>query len=89
MRTSAEVFYYRPVISNPAFLSSSVVLDAGDGNTAIGYCNVDRGASRKRGMCTFWAGSGTLAGFQAIVTVTVDAEKLWHWQGSYVLGASK
>src|SRR5438552_1546081 len=43
----SKVFYYGPVISNPAFLSSSIVLDAGNGNTAVGYCNVNRSANPK------------------------------------------
>ena len=86
----SKVFYYGPVISNPAFLSSSIILDAGDGNTALGHCNVNRSATPKLGICAFWAGSGSLAGFQAIVMVTADAEKakVWHWDGSYVLAPS-
>jgi len=85
----SKVFYYGPVLKNPEFLSSSVVLDAGGDNTAVGYCNVDRAATPKLGICTFWAGSGSLAGFQAIIRVTVDANKSWHWDGSYSLSPSQ
>jgi hypothetical protein len=85
----AKIFYYGPVTDSPAFLSSSVVLDAGNGNTAVGYCNVDRGANPKLGMCAFWSGSGSLSGLQAIVKVTVDANKFWHWDGSYILSPSQ
>jgi hypothetical protein len=76
----SKVFYYGPVIG-PVILSTYVVLDAGNGNTAIGYCNVD--LPKSSGTCTFWAGSGTLTGFQAIVTLTVDGAGLFHWDGSY------
>jgi hypothetical protein len=78
------VFYYGPVIG-PAILSTYVVLDAGDGNTAIGYCNVE--LAKSAGTCTFWAGSGTLTGFQAIVTLTIDGAGLYHWDGSYSIAA--
>src|SRR5436190_1168186 len=65
----SKVFYYGPVIG-PAILSTYVVLDAGGDSTAIGYCNVE--LAKSSGTCTFWAGSGALTGFQAIVTLTID-----------------
>jgi hypothetical protein len=75
--------YYGPVLG-PAIISSSVVLDAGDGNTASGYCNVDL-SGEPVGMCAFVGGSGSLAGFQSILKVTVDADGTWHWIGTYHL----
>jgi hypothetical protein len=75
--------YYGPVLG-PAIISSSVVLDAGNGNTASGYCNVDLSGA-PAGMCAFVAGSGSLAGFQSILQVTVDADGTWHWVGTYHL----
>jgi len=81
-----KVFYYGPVTGSPLFTSSSVVLDAGVGNTAIGHCIVDDEGSPPLGMCAFSAGSGSLAGFQAIVKVTVDEKKIYHWDGGYLLG---
>lgn len=75
-----KAIYYGPVLG-PAILSTDVVLDAGDGNTAIGYCNVD--LPKGVGACTFWAGSGMLAGFQALVNLTVDSTGLFHWDGAY------
>jgi hypothetical protein len=89
MPVGTKVFYYGPVIDNDAFLSSIVVLDAGNGSTAIGYCSVDSGSSPVLGMCSFSSGSGSLTGFQAIVKVTVDASQLWHWEGSYTLSPSQ
>jgi hypothetical protein len=75
-----KAIYYGPVLG-PAILSTDVLLDAGDGNTALGYCNVD--FEKGVGVCTFWAGSGTLAGFQALVNLTVDSTGLFHWDGAY------
>jgi hypothetical protein len=76
----ARVIYYGPVIG-PVILASAILIDAGDGNTAIGSCNVN--LPKSAGTCTFWAGSGTLAGFQAIVTLTIDNKGLFHWDGGY------
>jgi hypothetical protein len=84
-----KVFYYGPVINDDAFLSSTVVLDAGNGNTAIGFCSVDSGSKPVLGMCSFSSGSGSLTGFEAIVKVTVDGNELWHWNGSYTLYPSQ
>ena len=84
-----KIFYYGPMTGSPLFTSSSVVIDAGVGNTAIGYCIVEDNANPPLGKCAFSAGTGTLAGFQAIATVTVDAKQIWHWDGGYVIGAAK
>lgn len=46
-------------------------------------------ASPMQGTCAFHAGSGTLAGFQAVVKVTVDDKQIYHWDGGYLLGAAK
>jgi len=62
-----------------------VLIDAGVGNTATGTCIVDLSGT-PLGMCSFLEGSGTLAGFQAIATVTMDASGSWHWDGSYHIG---
>lgn len=32
-------------------------------------------------MCSFTAGSGTLAGFNALIDVTEDAQSAFHWDG--------
>ena len=79
-----EGLYYGPVANNPNFSSNNVLLDDGAGNTAMGNCIVDFGAGPK-GMCAFYAGSGTLEGFTAVVHVTMDADNLWHWDGGYTL----
>lgn len=81
-----KVLYYGPVANNPSFSSNKVILDDGAGSTAAGNCIVDFGAG-PAGMCAFYAGSGKLAGFQAIVQVSVDAKQVWHWKGGYLLAA--
>jgi hypothetical protein len=81
-----RAIYHGPVLG-PVFLSSSVVLDAGDGNTAFGHCNVDLSAPSPVGTCAFWSGSGSLTGFQAVVKLTTDTTGLFHWDGSYTFEA--
>jgi hypothetical protein len=82
-----KVLYYGPVTNNPNFSTNNVVLDDGAGNTAAGNCIVYFGAG-PAGMCAFYAGSGKLAGFQAVVKVSVDGKQIWHWEGGYLLGAA-
>ena len=84
-----KIFYYGPVTGSPLFTSSAALLAVGPNDSAVGYCVVYDTATPPLGTCAFHAGSGTLAGFQAIVKVTVDDKQLWHWEGGYLLGASK
>jgi hypothetical protein len=82
------VWYNGPVVASTYFMSSHVLLDAHDGSTASGYCMFDYSKStafstESIGMCSFWGGTGTLAGFNAMVGVTVDASGLWMWDGTY------
>ncbi len=82
-----KILYYGPVTGSPLFSSSAAVIAVGNGDSAVGYCVVYDTASPPLGTCAFHAGSGTLAGFQAIVKVTVDDKQIWHWDGGYLLGA--
>lgn len=84
-----KIFYYGPVTGSPLFTSSTAVIAVGNGDSAVGYCVVYDTASPPLGTCAFHAGGGTLAGFQAIVTVTVDDKQIWHWDGGYLLGTAK
>ncbi|MBC7479192.1 MAG: hypothetical protein H7317_14025 [Pseudorhodobacter sp.] len=79
------VFYLGPVLG-PVILSTEVVLDAGGGNLALGYCSVE--LAKSAGACTFRAGSGTLTGFQAIVNLTIDEKGLFHWDGGYAMAGN-
>lgn len=87
--SGTKILYYGPVVSSPYFSSSTAVIAVGNGDTAVGYCVVYDTASPPLGTCAFHAGSGALAGFQAIVKVTVDDKQIWHWDGGYLLGAAK
>jgi hypothetical protein len=79
----SKVWYQGPVLTNTYFLSSNVLVDAGNGSTATGYCIFDARATESAGLCTFWAGTGALTGFTAILHVTVDAQGVWHQDGVY------
>ena len=80
-----EIWYQGPVLSNNYFLSSNVKVDTLNGSTATGYCIFDARAGEKAGMCTFWAGTGDLAGFTSILHVSVDNLRVWHLDGVYYL----
>jgi hypothetical protein len=84
-----RIYYYGPVVANPLFGSNTAVIAVGNGDAAIGYCVTYDSASPPVGTCAFHAGSGTLAGFQAVVKVTVDDKQIWHWDGGYLLDATK
>lgn len=84
-----KILYYGPVTGSPYFGSSTAVIAVGNGDSALGYCVTYDTASPPSGTCAFHAGSGTLAGFQAVVKVTVDDKQIWHWDGGYLLGAAK
>ena len=82
----SKVWYLGPILQDTLFLSSNVLLDTGHGSTATGYCiNEARpeGDPRSTGMCSFWDGTGDLAGFHAVVDVSIDASQEFHWDGVY------
>jgi hypothetical protein len=78
-----KVWYRGPVLTNSYFLSSNVTLEEVDGSAATGYCIFDARASESTGLCTFWAGTGALTGFTAILHVTIDDLGEWHLDGDY------
>ena len=79
----ARVYYVDPPNLDLLLQDSAVVLDAGNGNRAVGRCTVDYQTGL--GLCTFSDGTGSLAGFNARVKVTPPAEPgaYWHWDGTY------
>ena len=81
----AKVWYQGPVLTNNYFLSSNVLVDAGNGSTATGYCIFDSRATESAGLCTFWQGTGSLTGFTAILHVSIDDVGVWHLDGVYYL----
>ncbi len=80
----SKVIYFGPILE-VAMVSTTIVIDAGDGDTAIGNCSVD--IKTNTGTCSFWAGSGKLQGFQALLTLSADPNgKEYHWDGVYAVG---
>lgn len=77
----AKFNYLGPLLTNPHFLSSNVVIDHARGSTATGFCTFDGRPTQARGLCSFWGGTGALAGFTAIFVVTIDATGEWHLDG--------
>ena len=71
-------------ILEPAWLDSNVVVDAGNGNKAVGRCTVDFSLSTP-GVCLFLDGTGQLAGFTGRVDVsTVPTPPAdFTWDGTY------
>jgi hypothetical protein len=84
----SKIFYFGPVIADPNFLSSRVVIRAGQGNKARGYCSVIYldPPTDTHGVCTFWKGTGALHGFHASVDYSIDSSGVLHWDGTYLLG---
>ena len=77
-------FLYSQAAGVPAgLLDSNVVLDAGDGNRAVGRCTLDLGTGL--GLCTFSDGTGRFSGFQARVEVSSLGAPDWAWDGTYSL----
>ena len=86
-----KVSYLGPVLQDTLFLSSNVLLEAGADSTAVGYC-INKGLPggdprAPTGICTFWDGTGQLAGFHAVMDVSIDESQLFHWDGIYYLPA--
>ena len=73
--------YYSQAAGTPPGLDSNVVLDAGDGNRAVGRCTLDFATGR--GLCTFSDGTGQLTGFTARVDVSSNGGPNWNWNGMY------
>ena len=83
IKVGSRVYYDQPVGIPAGLLDSNVVLDAGNGNRAVGRCTLD--LTTGLGLCTFSDGTGRFAGFNARVRVTppASAEDDWHWDGTY------
>ena len=75
----AKVFYDQAAGIPAGLLDSNVVLDAGNGNRAIGRCTLD--LTTGLGRYSFSDGTGQLAGISA--RVDVDCTSGCHWDGTY------
>ena len=83
IKVGSRVYYDQPIGIPAGMLDSNVVLDAGNGNRAVGRCTVD--LTSGLGLCTFSDGTGRFAGFNARVQVSPpsEGEEDWRWEGTY------
>jgi hypothetical protein len=79
----SKVLYSQAAGVPANLLDSNVVLDAGNGNRAVGRCTLD--LMTGLGLCTFSDGIGRLAGFQARIDVSPPAAGSvnWGWRGVF------
>lgn len=77
----SKVLYSQAAGVPAGLLDSNVVLDAGDGNRAVGRCTLDLATGL--GLCTFSDGTGQLAGFEARIDVTCPGGPDCDWDGRY------
>ena len=78
----SKVFYDQAFGIPTGLLDSNVVLDAGDGDRAVGRCTLD--LSTGLGLCAFSDGTGRFSGFQARVEVSyLGPGPDWAWDGTY------
>jgi hypothetical protein len=79
IKVGSRVYYDQAAGIPTGLLDSNVVLDAGNGNGAVGRCTLD--LTTGLGLCTFSDGTGQFAGFQA--RVDVDCTSECRWDGPY------
>ena len=77
----SKVFYDQAAGIPAGMLDSNVVLDAGNGDRAVGRCTLD--FSTGLGLCTFSDGTGQFTGFHARVEVSHLGGDDWAWNGTY------
>jgi hypothetical protein len=82
IKVGSRVYYYQSPIVSTGLQDSNVVLDAGNGNRAVGRCTVELATAF--GLCTFSDGMGRFDGFSARVRVSPDDDGVhYHWDGTY------
>ncbi len=85
IKVGSRVYYDQDFGIPAGVLDSNVVLDAGDGDRAVGRCTLD--GTTGLGLCTFSDGTGRFAGFNARVDVAALGDGVnWRWEGTYSLG---
>ena len=85
-----SIVFYDQAAGNPTgLLDSNIVLDAGNGNRAVGRCTLDLATSLA--LCLFFDGTGTLAGFHARIDGTPgpSPDAPYHWDGRYGFAATE
>jgi hypothetical protein len=82
IKVGSKIFYDQAAGVPTGLLDSAVILDAGDGNRALGRCTLDFGTTL--GLCTFSDGTGQFAGFHARVDVSLLPDfSGFLWLGTY------
>lgn len=78
----SKVFYFQSPIPSTGLQDSNVVLDAGNGNRAVGRCTLD--LTTFLALCTFSEGTGNFIGFHARINGTPGTDRTnYHWDGTY------
>ena len=77
----ARVYYDQAKGVPAGLLDSNVVVDAGDGNRALGRCTFDLATGK--GLCTFSDGTGSFAGFKARFEVSHVGGPVFSWDGTF------
>ncbi|MFY9559081.1 MAG: hypothetical protein WAQ52_02500 [Terriglobales bacterium] len=77
----SKVFFDQAVDIPTGLLDSNIVLDAGNGNRAVGRCTLD--LTTLIGLCTFSDGIGTLAGFHSRLVESYVSGSDFDLSGTY------
>jgi hypothetical protein len=78
----SKIYYDQAGDTVPGVFDSEIVLDARNGNRAVGRCTLD--GLTAVGICTISDGIGELAGFHARVDVTPTTDFAhYDWRGTY------
>jgi hypothetical protein len=80
IRVGSKVIYDQAPGIPAGMLDSNVILDAGNGNRAIGRCTLD--GATGLGLCRFVDGTGEFAGFEARINVTYTGGPTYRWDGT-------
>jgi hypothetical protein len=75
----SKVFYFQAPVASTRLLDSNIVLDAGNGNRAVGRCTLD--LVTNLALCTFSNGTGEFTGFHARVDGSGSFAN-YHWDGT-------
>jgi hypothetical protein len=67
--------------TTPPMLDTDVVLSAGQGSAAYGHVTLN--IATAQGTIMFDGGTGAFRTFHGSANVTVDAQGVWHWDGTY------
>jgi hypothetical protein len=82
IKVGSRVYYTQAAGVPAGLVDSNMVLDAGNGNRAVGRCTLD--STTGFGLCTFSDGMGRFSGFEARLRVSPPTDGVnWHWDGTY------